>query len=130
MDQQTMELIKSALTVLQLVVTFGSLCIMLYTFKKFLAKPQDTLAARVAALETKVTELDAKLNEYIEDIERSLQLSNEDSKLVKEGCMALQSTVYSLIEFELSYCRRTGYDGDVSDLEDAAKELHNYLKNK
>ena len=125
-----MELIKSALTVLQLVVTFGSLCIMLYTFKKFLAKPQDTLAARVAALETKVTELDAKLNEYIEDIERSLQLSNEDSKLVKEGCMALQSTVYSLIEFELSYCRRTGYDGDVSDLEDAAKELHNYLKNK
>ena len=42
----------------------------------------------------------------------------------------MQSTVYSLIEFELTYCRRTGYEGDTEDLEDAAKELHNYLKNK
>ena len=102
MDQQTLEAIKAALTVLQLLVTFGSLCIMLYTLRTFLRKPQDTLTARVTALETKVAELDTKLQEYMEDIERSLQLSNEDSKHVKEGCRALQSTVYSLIEIQKS----------------------------
>ncbi len=125
-----MELVKSILTVLQLIVTFGSLCIMLYTFKKFLAKPQDTLAARVAACEAKVAELETKLHEYISGVERTLQLGVEDTKELKESNRALQSTVYSLVEFELSYCRRTGYEGDVRDLEEAAKELHDYLKNK
>ena len=125
-----MELVKSILTVLQLIVTFGSLCIMLYTFKKFLAKPQDTLAARITACEAKLAALETKLQDYIQSIERSLQLSNDNSKHVEEGCKALQSTVYSLIEFELTYCRRTGYEGDTEDLEEAAKELHNYLKNK
>lgn len=125
-----MELVKSILTVLQLLVTFGSLCIMLYTFKKFLAKPQDTLTARVAACEAKVAELETKLHEYISGVERTLQLGAEDTKEIKEANRALQSTVYSLVEFELSYCRRTGYEGDVRDLEEAAKELHDYLKNK
>lgn len=130
MDQQTLEIIKAALTVLQLLTTLGTLCIMLYTFKKFLTKPQDTLAARVAACEAKVAELEIKLHEYISGVECTLQLSAEDTKELKEANRALQSTVYSLVEFELSYCRRTGYEGDVRDLEEAAKELHDYLKNK
>lgn len=128
--EQLIEVIKVILTIIQLLVTFGSLCIMLYTFKKFLARPQDTLAARVAACEAKVAELEAKLQEYIQGVERALQLNSEDSKHIKEACRALQSTVYSLVEFELSYCSRTGYDGDVRDLEEAASELHEYLKNK
>lgn len=128
--EQLVEVIKVILTIIQLLVTFGSLCIMLYTFKKFLARPQDTLAARVAACEAKVEELETKLHEYIQGVERTLQLNSEDSKHIKEACRALQSTVYSLVEFELSYCSRTGYDGDVRDLEEAASELHEYLKNK
>lgn len=127
---QQMEVIKSILTIVQLLVTFGSLCIMLYTFRKFLAKPQDTLAARLAACEAKIAALELKLQEYMKEVERALQLSNDDSKQIKEACRALQSSVYSLIEFELSYCSRTGYEGDTRSLEEAADDLHEYLRNK
>lgn len=129
MDQK-IETLRVLLNILQLLTTFGTLCIMLYTLKKFLSKPQDTLAARITACEAKLAALETKLQDYIQSVERSLQLSNDNSKHVEEGCKALQSTVYSLIEFELTYCRRTGYEGDTEDLEEAAKELHNYLKNK
>lgn len=129
MDQK-IETLRTLLNILQLLTTFGTLCIMLYTLKKFLSKPQDTLAARITACEAKLAALETKLQDYIQSVERSLQLSNDNSKHVEEGCKALQSTVYSLIEFELTYCRRTGYEGDTEDLEEAAKELHNYLKNK
>ena len=129
MDQK-IETLRVLLNILQLLTTFGTLCIMLYTLKKFLSKPQDTLAARITACEAKLAALETKLQDYIQSVERSLQLSNDNSKNVEEGCKALQSTVYSLIEFELTYCRRTGYEGDTEDLEEAAKELHNYLKNK
>ena len=129
MDQK-IETLRALLNILQLLTTFGTLCIMLYTLKKFLSKPQDTLVARITACEAKLAALETKLQDYIQSVERSLQLSNDNSKQVEEGCKALQSTVYSLIEFELTYCRRTGYEGDTEDLEEAAKELHNYLKNK
>ena len=129
MDQKIVTL-RALLNILQLLTTFGTLCIMLYTLKKFLSKPQDTLATRITACEAKLAALETKLQDYIRSVERSLQLSNDNSKNVEEGCKALQSTVYSLIEFELTYCRRTGYEGDTGDLEEAAKELHNYLKNK
>ena len=130
MDQQTLEIIKAALTVLQLLTTLGTLCIMIYTFKKFLAKPQETLESRLAQCEAKIAALELKLMDVMKEIERILQLSNDDSKHIKEACKALQSTVYSLVEFELSYCSRTGYEGDVRDLEEAASELHDYLRNK
>ena len=62
MDQK-IETLRALLNILQLLTTFGTLCIMLYTLKKFLSKPQDTLVARITACEAKLAALETKLQE-------------------------------------------------------------------
>ncbi len=122
--------IKSLLTILQVFLATGNLVIMLYALKKFLGKPQDTLAARIAALEVRLTALEVKEQEHVQEIQRSLQLGNDEFRITKETNKVLQTCMLALIEFELSYCASTSYKGDISDLEEAKKALHEHLARK
>ena len=115
---------------MQMMLSFGNLCIMAYAFKRFLSKPQDTLAQRVESCEAKIKNLEIKMEENLRAVDRSLKLGNEEFKIMKETNKVLQVCVLALTEFELSYCAHTGYEGDVKDLEKAKAALHEFLSTK
>ena len=122
--------IKDFLTILQVLSTLANLVVLLYAFKNFLRKPQETITARIAALEVRVAALEVREQENMQEVQRSLKLGNDEFRISKETNRVLQTCTLALIEFELSYCSHTNYAGDVSDLESAKKVLHEHLARK
>ncbi len=115
---------------MQILLSIGNLCIMAYAFKKFLAKPQETLTERVDSCEENIKSLEIKMEENLRIVDRSLKLGNDEFRIMKETSKVLQTCVLALIEFELSYCSHTEYQGDIKDLEKAKAALHDYLSKK
>lgn len=115
---------------MQILLSIGNLCVMVYAFKKFLAKPQETLAEKVENCEENIRNLEIKMEENLRIVDRSLKLGNDEFRIMKETSKVLQTCVLALIEFELSYCSHTGYVGDIKDLEKAKSALHEFLSKK
>lgn len=115
---------------MQMILSFGNLCIMFYAFKKFLSKPQDTLTEKVQKLESQIAALEIKMQENLRAVDRSLKLGNEEFQIMKETSKVLQTCMLALIDFELSYCSHTGYEANTEDLLKAKKTLHDFLSTK
>ena len=134
--------LKDFLTVIQLLVTCGTLISMLYVLKKFLSKPHDTLSENYNTLKKEFEEYKRSIDMKILDIERSatiksqeftrsLQLGNEGFKELRETTRVMQKCMLALIDFEISYCQNTHYDEKGMDnLEEAKITLRNYLGDK
>lgn len=105
-------------SIMQLLLTFGNLCIMLYAFSKFLAKPHDTLEEKVSALENKVKEHEESLHQG-NDKFREQNVTNE---------VLIHSTL-ALIEFEIQYCL-TEKKLISPELQKAKDDLHGYLSKR
>lgn len=92
---------------------------------------------KVTTLKTKsdepFTELVVKVNELMEKVKvLEVALLNSNKRLDKqdETNEVLQTCVLVLVDYELSYCIRTGYD-DTEDLTKAKSRLRDHLaKNK
>lgn len=106
------------MSAMQLLLTFGNLCIMLYAFSKFLMKPHTSLDARVSNLEFKVKEINESLN-HGSDKFREQDSANE----------VLLHSVIALIEFEIQYCL-TEKKAISPELQKAKEDLHDYLAKK
>lgn len=111
-------MVSAILPVLQMILAGGNIIIIAYGFYKFLGKPHSTLEARVTVLETEVR-----------NIKQSTRDGDKQIAVNAEATAILQHCLLALIEFEISYCLASGYK-DTKDLEDAKKELHNYLAKK
>ena len=134
--------IKDFLTVIQLLVTCGSLISMLYVLKKFISKPHNTLSDNYNALKKEFDEYKRSMDMKILEIERSaaiksqeftrsLQLGNEGFKELRENTKVMQKCLLALIDFEISYCQSTHYDEKgLENLEEAQRTLRNYLGDK
>ncbi len=106
---------ESALQMMQLFLSFGNVCIMLYAFKKFLSKPHDSLEERVAMLELEQREMKERL---VKGNDKFRDQDNTNEVLIH--------SVLALIEFEMQYCL-SEKKPVTEELQKAKENLHSYL---
>lgn len=107
--------IQIILSLFQMILGFGNICIMVYAFSKFLARPHDTLEQRVNSLMVKV-----------EEIEDSLKQSNDRFRELNTTTEVLINSTLALIEFEIQYCY-TENKPISNGLEEAKNNLNRFL---
>ena len=119
-------MIQQILPWLQTAVSICTLIGIIYAFYKFTRKPSDDMAAELETIKKKQGELELKLIE----VERSLMLGNSNFQALKEVVEGITSGVLAIVDFEITYCARTGYDkeGDLSDLKAAQNTIRNLKK--
>ena len=108
-------MVEIILPILQLILTFGNICVIAYAFIKFMAKPHNSLEERVNKLEVVQKQYDD-----------SLKQGNDRFRAQNETNEVLIRSVFALIEFEVHYCE-TEQKPISKNLERAKDELHDYL---
>lgn len=111
--------------ILSIVISCATIITLLYTLYKFSRKPHDSLEQRHDELEKKVEKHDLRLD----DIEESLLKGNDRFREQEETNATFKSVMLAFVNFEIAYCRNTGYE-DNQDLLDAKTELSEYLTGK
>lgn len=99
----------------QTIIAAANIAVIVYGFYKFLGRPHTTLENRVAVLESKVEEIEEKLNKGNKHFEEQ-DRTNE---------VLIRST-FALLEFEVHYCE-TEHKPISKNLEKAKDDLHEYL---
>lgn len=98
--------VQTLLTIMQMILAFGNICIMTYAFSKFLSKPHDSLEQRMEALERRVDKIENSSTNNTDNIDR------------------VTTALTALVDFEIAYCINTHYDADgINDLMHAKKVL-------
>ena len=114
-----MEIIKDICTVLSLFISLATVCTLIYGFRKFLTKPRDTLAERVAILETKQKETDMRL-----------QKGTDNFKDIFNSLEALQNCMSIIVDFEVSFCDRMEYKEGSAEITEARRRLRELASKK
>ena len=106
------------MTIIQLILSIGQLCIMGYALSKFISKPHNDLNTRVTKLEVRV-----------DDVEESLKQGNDRFREQAKTNEVIIHSVLALIEFEMQYCL-TEHKEMSSGLSKAKEDLHNFLSSR
>ena len=106
---------QTLITIMQIVLSFGNICILGYAFVKFLNKPHDDLREKVNAHDVE-----------IKDIKSALHQGNDRFRKQESTNQVLIHSVLALIEFEIQYCI-TEKKPMSKDLEKAKEDLHDFL---
>lgn len=107
--------IQDLLPVMQLILSFGNICIIGYAFLKFLGKPHNSLDQRISALEVKQKE-----------IENSLRQGNDRFRSQDDVNEVIIHSTLALIEFEMQYCL-IEHKQMSAGLEKAKEDLNRFL---
>ena len=107
---------------LKLFIQIAQVVALIYAGYKFTKKPHDSLEEKQSTLEKHVVEQDLKIKE----MQKSLDASHEKHRQQDETNATFKSVMLAFVNFEIAYCRNTGYK-DNQDLLDAKKELSEYL---
>lgn len=107
--------VNTILTVFSLVTQFGSICILVYGFSKFLAKPHDTLEGKVI-----------ELQEWRKGVDSRLQIGNDRFSVQDEANRVTQAALLALIDKEIKDCASENKPVP-EELKSARKELYDYL---
>ena len=110
--------VNNILLYLQIILSFGNICILGYAFLKFMGKPHDTLESRVAILEVKQRE-----------VEQSLRQGNDRFREQQDVNEVIIHSVLALIEFEMQYCL-TEHKTMSAGLEKAKDDLNHFLSKR
>lgn len=105
------DFINSIITIFQLIISFGTVCTLLYAFVKFSQKPQVTQDEKIAGLELRVGKLEDRQSEIYDHI------SNVD-----EGTRIMQQAILAMLGHAIN-------GEDVEELKKARQSLYNYLTN-
>ena len=116
---------QTILLIMQMILSFGNICIIGYAFIKFLNKPHDTLETKHEELKRRVDEHDVKFKE----VEESLHHGNDKFREQKEINEVFINCMLAFIDFEMAYCLHTGYEY-AEDLVEAKNVLQKYLAKK
>ena len=116
MDAQTV------LLVMQMILSFGNICIIGYAFIRFVNKPHSTLESKHEELVKRVDKHDVRL----EDIEESLHRGNDKFREQASTNTAFREIMLAFVDFEIAYCIHTGYEHQ-DDLKRAKKKLEEHL---
>ena len=106
---------QSVMSFMQMFLTFGNLCIMLYAFKVFLSKPHNSLEQRVTTVEIELKE-----------IKDSLKHGNDKFRKQENTNEVLIRSTLALVEFEMQYCLIEHKDMSAG-LAKAKADLNEYL---
>lgn len=110
-----MVILQIVLMCFQILVSFGSICMLVYGLNKFLNRPRTTMEDKVAQIEGK-----------IEEIERSLDAGNDKFRFQEQTNKVLIHSNLALIEFEMQYCLLE--HKEMSDgLKRAKEDLNEFL---
>ena len=108
-------MIQTILSIMQMIISFGSICVLVYTFKKFIGKPHAHLDRRVGDLE-----------HAVKCINQSLLKGNDRFKEQEDTNEVLITSILALIEFEVHYCETE--QKPISDsLKDAKNNLNRFF---
>lgn len=107
---------------LQVTLTFGNICVLLYALFKFLNKPHDSLSDEIKRLKDEI----AKLTITCERMQKSLDASHEKHREQDRTNKVFKRVFILLANFEVTYCQETGFE-HTEDLKTAKKELEEYL---
>ena len=109
---------QTLITIMQMVLSFGNICILGYAFVKFLNKPHDDLRDKVNAHDVEIKE-----------IKSALHLGNDKFREHDKAIEVMLHSVLAIVEFEMQYCI-TEKKPMSKELEDAKNDLHRYLAKK
>jgi hypothetical protein len=107
--------IEKIIQIMQLLLTFGNICIIGYAFLRFLGKPHDNLETRVNTIELEIAE-----------IKRSLMQGNDRFREQAKTNEVLIRATLALLEFEVHYCE-TEQKPISKNLEKAKDDLNEYF---
>ena len=107
---------------MQLILSFGNICILLYALYKFLNKPHNSLEQRVTTLEVETKDIKSSLLAGNDRFREQDDVNNEQA----EANEAFAMCMLSFIDFELAFCTHTNYM-DTEDLHKAKETLRKYL---
>jgi hypothetical protein len=107
--------IQSVMSILQLILACGNLCMMAYALSTFLNRPHDTLEKRVTNLEVRMDEA-----------EDSLKQGNDRFREINATFEIIITSLLALIEFEIQYCYTENKPVSVG-LEKAKNNLNGFL---
>lgn len=110
---------------LQIITSLGTICVMLYGFKKFMDRPHNELEDRVAKLEKKNNTLELRLEDY----KKSLDTSHEKHRQQHDTNEMFITVILSFIDFEIAFCSTTQYK-EIEDLLKAKETLQKFLAKK
>lgn len=110
--------VQTVLPILQLVLTFGNICVLGYALFKFLNRPH-------SSLEERVNQHDVEIKE----IKQSLLQGNDRFREQEDTNEILLRCTFALLEFEVHYCE-TEQKPISKNLEKAKDDLHDYLARK
>lgn len=111
--------IQNFATIMQLLVSIGTLTGMIVALKKVLSAPSISKDKRLIELEIK-----------IKDIEESLKQGNDKFRELYETTEISQSCILALIDFEIQYCISEKVQ-ITDELKESRKKLHEFVvKNK
>lgn len=110
---------------LQIITSLGTICVMIYGFKKFMDRPHDELEDKVKKIEKKTDTLELRLEEY----KKSLDASHEKHRQQHDTNEMFITVVLSFIDFEIAFCTQTEYK-NTADLLKAKDTLQKYLAKK
>lgn len=106
------DFINSILIIFQLIISFGTVCTLLYAFTKFTQRPQETQDERIAALEARVNKLE----------DNSVDISTHITSIDK-GNMVMQKAMLAMIDHAIG-------NEDEDNIKKARKALYDYLTSK
>jgi hypothetical protein len=107
--------VKDVLSVMQLFLNAGSVCVMIYALFMFLKKPTSDLESRVSTCEVEIAE-----------IKRSLMQGNDRFRETAKTNEVLIRATLALLEFEVHYCE-TEQKPISKNLEKAKDDLNEYF---
>lgn len=107
--------VQDVLPIMQLVLSFGNICIIGYAFVKFLGKPHSTLDTRLNTVEIEIAE-----------IKRSLRQGNDRFRNQSKTNEVLIRATLALLEFEVHYCE-VEQKPISPNLEKAKNDLNDYF---
>lgn len=114
--------VQTILPILQMILSFGNICVLGYALFKFLNKPHDSLSDEIKKLKEEI----AKLNLTVERMQKALDASHEKHREQDKTNKVFKRVFILLANFEVAYCQETGFE-HTEDLKAAKRELEEYL---
>lgn len=108
-------MLQTLLQFVQLLLTTGNLCIMLFALYQFTRRPHQNLTDRVIVLE-----------QLVKAIQESLARGNNRFNEIDRAINILTQNVLALVEFEIQYCLTENKEPS-SELREAKHELNKYV---
>ena len=108
-------IVEQVLTLLQLLTSLGSLCVMIYGFSKFMAKPHNNLADEVA-----------EIQKWRKTVDDRLEKGNKRFDEQSAANRVTQKALLALVDKEIRDCD-TRDQSVPEELSKAKSELVNFL---